>query len=79
MVKLRNINDLKKYWSDGGRKLLVSYHKHRSMHLDFQFRYLISYKNAKKANPENEICPYSKMKASLNAVVSSNFSSYINL
>jgi hypothetical protein len=48
-------------------------------HLDFSDRYPISYKIAKKANPENEICPYSKMKASLNAVISSNFSSYINL
>ena len=43
-------------WYDS--KVVISCHKHRSKHLNFNYIYRISYKNAKKASPEKRICPY---------------------
>jgi hypothetical protein len=41
-------------------KPVLSCHKHRFKHFNFQYIYLISYKNAKKANPVKWICPFKK-------------------
>jgi len=41
-------------------KLVLSGHKHRFKHFNFRYIYLISYRNAKKANPVKWICPYWK-------------------
>jgi hypothetical protein len=38
----------------------LSCQKHRYKHLDFQYRYPISYKNAKKAKHVKWICPIEK-------------------
>ena len=43
------------------KKPLISGHDHKYEHLNFLYRYPISYKIAKKANPEKRICPFSKM------------------
>jgi len=48
MVKLRNINDLKRYWSDGGRKLLVSCHKDNPRLISSDYIYRKIHKNAKR-------------------------------
>jgi hypothetical protein len=36
-------------------EIQISCHKHRFKHFNLQYIYLISYRNAKKAKPKNEI------------------------
>ena len=40
--------------------VVITYHNDRFKHLDSQYIYLISYRNAKKANPMRWICLFLK-------------------
>ena len=51
-------------------ELGISCHKHRFKHFNFHYIYLISYKNAKKANPVKWICPIGNCRCSIRAKMS---------